>query len=184
MTRLSLALLVAGLALPLGPAHAQDQSPQPSTPMPAPSSPSAPAQATPKPAQAPTEPGTGDGRYTFHRLDDSFVRLDTRTGQVSACRRGDAGWACQAVPDERSALESEIGRLQADNAALKAELLARGLPLPGGVKANPPSAKGPDVARTPSDAQIDNAMAVLERVWRRMVEIMANTQRELQQPKN
>ena len=35
------------------------------------------------------------------------------------------------VPDERSALETEIARLQGENATLKKELLARGLPLPG-----------------------------------------------------
>ena len=87
-------------------------------------------------------PGADDGRYTFHRVQDSFVRLDGRTGQVSVCGREAAGWACRAVPDERTALEEAIGRLQGDNAALKKELLARGLPLPSGVKADPPARQG------------------------------------------
>ena len=78
-------------------------------------------------AQARRRPAADDGRYTFHRVDDSFVRLDGRTGQVSVCGREATGWACQAVPDERAALEETIGRLQGDNAALKKELLARGL---------------------------------------------------------
>jgi len=34
------------------------------------------------------------------------------------------------VPDERSALETEIARLQDENATLKKEPLARGLPVP------------------------------------------------------
>ena len=42
-------------------------------------------------------------------------------------------WSCKVVPDERAALESEIARLQRDNAALKKSLLARGIELPSGV---------------------------------------------------
>ena len=60
------------------------------------------------------------------------------------CGREATGWACRAVPDERTALEEAIGRLQGDNAALKKELLARGLPLPGGVRADAPPAKSGD----------------------------------------
>ena len=44
-----------------------------------------------------------------------MLRLDTRTGQVSLCAKQSAGWACNAVPDERNALENEITRLQREN---------------------------------------------------------------------
>ena len=101
MTRLTLAVLAAGFVL-TGAASAQDVS-----------------QSAP--------PGADDSRYTFHRVGDSFVRLDGRTGYVSVCGREASGWACRTVPDERAALEETIGRLQGDNAALKKELLARGL---------------------------------------------------------
>ena len=80
-------------------------------------------------------------RYTFNRADDGYLRLDGRTGQVSICTRRPVGWACQAVPDERTALEAEIARLQGENVALKKELIARNLPLPGTVKPEPPAAK-------------------------------------------
>ena len=102
MVRIAFALLAAGLALG-APVLAQDAA-----------------------------PGPDDGRFAFHRVQDGFLRLDTRTGQVSMCARQTAGWACRAVADERAVLESEIARLQADNAALKKEMLARGLPLPNG----------------------------------------------------
>src|SRR5262245_66484441 len=81
----------------------------------------------------PSSPESGDARFTFHRADDGYLRLDGRSGQVSMCNRRTSGWQCQLVPDERAALEAEISRLQSDNAALKKELLARNLPLPSGM---------------------------------------------------
>ena len=68
-----------------------------------------------------------------------MLRLDTRTGAVSICAKKDAGWACNTVPDERQALESEIDRLQRENGALKKDMLARGLPLPGTVAGSSPA---------------------------------------------
>jgi hypothetical protein len=64
-------------------------------------------------AQTPT-PDNENGRYSFSSVADGVLRLDTRTGQVSQCSRSDAGWVCKAVPDERSALETEIARLQGE----------------------------------------------------------------------
>ena len=70
-------------------------------------------------------PDSENGRYALSPVADGVLRLDTRTGAVSTCTNGGAGWACYAVPDERAALDAEIGRLQADNERLKAELAAR-----------------------------------------------------------
>jgi hypothetical protein len=73
---------------------------------------------------APVE--SDDSRYTFNQVDEGYLRLDGRTGQVSICTRRTVGWACQAVADERTALEAEIARLQAENVVLKKELLTEG----------------------------------------------------------
>ena len=75
-------------------------------------------------------PDSGGGRYTFSKVAEGLLRLDTQTGEVSVCSQRTVGWACQAVPEDRAVLESEIARLRKNNAALKKELLARGLPLP------------------------------------------------------
>src|SRR5262249_53515528 len=76
-------------------------------------------------------PDIENGRYSLYPVADGVLRLDTRTGQISQCSRSDVGWACRVVPDERAALETEIARLQGENATLKKELLGRGLPIPG-----------------------------------------------------
>jgi hypothetical protein len=107
-------------------------------------------------------PDSGNGRYSFHPVADGVLRLDTRTGQVSECSRSDAGWACKLVPDERSALEIEIARLQNENEKLKKELLAHGPPTPG--------APGPEL-KLPSDADVDKVISYLENVWRRLIEM-------------
>ncbi len=59
---------------------------------------------------------TENGRYALSTTPDGLVvRLDTRSGAVSTCSDRGNGWACVATPDERAALDLEIGRLQAEN---------------------------------------------------------------------
>jgi hypothetical protein len=120
-----------------------------------------------------------DGRFTFHRADGNYLRLDGRSGQVSTCMRRSAGWQCQTAPDERAALEAEIARLQTDNASLKKELLSRNLPLPAGVKSDPPARREEPRAQLPSDAELNRVMAFMEKVWKRMVEMIVATQKDM-----
>src|SRR5258707_15871854 len=82
-------------------------------------------------AAAQAAPDTENGRYALSPTADGVLRLDTRTGAVSTCNNSGAGWACYAVPDERAALDAEIGRLQADNEKLKAQLAERDGAVPG-----------------------------------------------------
>jgi hypothetical protein len=122
-------------------------------------------------------PDSENGRYSFNPVADGMLRLDTRTGEVSLCARKDAGWACNSVPDERRALESEIARLQRENGALKKDMLARGLPLPGGV-ASAPSEQQRELqlkVPLPSDAEIDRVMSAFEKMWRRLVDMVQRT---------
>lgn len=131
------------------------------------------------PASAQAAPDTENGRFTFHRVDEGYLRLDSRSGQVSVCARKPVGWACHPVPDERQALEAEIARLQTDNGVLKKELLARNIPLPGGVKTDSPQVRLPEVElKLPSDADVERALNFLERTWRRLAEKLSAIQRD------
>ena len=114
-----------------------------------------------------------DSRYTFNQADEGYLRLDDRTGQVSICTRRAVGWACQTVADERTALEAEIARLQAE--------LAHNLALPGTVKPGEPTPKldEPPHLQLPNDAEFNKMMAFLEKVWRRLVAMIVTLQKDM-----
>jgi hypothetical protein len=123
---------------------------------------------------------TDDSRYQFNRVEDGFLRLDLKTGQVSLCSRRTVGWSCVAVPDDRAAFDSEIARLQSENVALKKAMLDRGLPLPGGVTSDAPAARGGDSnLKLPNSADVDRMMSAVERVWRRLVEMLMSLQKDI-----
>src|SRR5580704_6613219 len=143
-------------------------------------------------AAAQAMPDTENGRYTLSPVADGVLRLDTRTGAVSTCNNNGTGWACYAVPDERAALDAEIGRLQADNEKLKAQLAEREPTITGKIdepmpktdslkKAEP---KVGDSARKieiplPNDRDMDRMMAFLEQAWRRLVEMANRMQKDV-----
>jgi hypothetical protein len=139
-------------------------------------------------------------RFAYHKIDDGYLRLDLRSGEVATCRPHPGGWTCTLAAEERTALESEIARLQRDNALLKNALLEHSLPLPtpGNETARAPAGSTdpgvPPVAeatppRPPApippqadarEPQIERAIAMMERWWRRVVELAATIQHDLQ----
>ena len=144
-------------------------------------------------------PESENGRYTLSTTPDGALRLDTRTGAVSTCSNSSAGWACYTVPDERAAMDVEIGRLQADvdrlqaeNERLKADLAAREPTVSGKIEEPLPKSdslkKGePKVAESerkieiplPSDRDMDRMMSFLEQAWRRLIEMANRVQRDI-----
>jgi hypothetical protein len=141
------------------------------------------------PALAAETPDTENGRYALQPSGDGMVRLDTRTGTISNCSNSASGWACYAVPDERAALDAEIGRLQAENEKLKAQLAAREqATVPGKIEeALPKSDKAPGAADgqrkieipLPSDQDMDRVMSFLERAWRRLIDMANRVQKDV-----
>jgi hypothetical protein len=143
-------------------------------------------------AVAESMPDTENGRYALSAVNDGVIRLDTRTGAVSTCSNGGNGWACYAVPDERAALDAEIGRLQADNEKLKAQLAAREPTVTGKIdeplpktdslkKPEPKIAEGERKIEIPlpSDRDMDRMMSFLEQAWRRLVEMANRMQKDV-----
>jgi hypothetical protein len=141
---------------------------------------------------------TSNPRFAYHKIDDGYLRLDLRSGEVATCRPHSGGWTCALAAEERTALENEIARLQRDNALLKNMLLEHGVALPSAPSADtavPPVAVAPEAAppRPPGSipppqadagehrqAEIDRVIATMEHWWRRVVELVATIQRDLQ----
>ncbi len=130
------------------------------------------------PAAQGQTPETEDNRYQFNRVEDGYLRLDLKSGQVSLCSRLPVGWACQAVPDDRAAYDGEIARLQGENAALKKAMLDRGLALPSGVAPDVPAARREPDLKLPSHADVDRMVTAVEKVWRRLVEMLMSMQKD------
>ncbi|MCP4619782.1 MAG: hypothetical protein GY844_25490 [Bradyrhizobium sp.] len=144
-------------------------------------------------ALAQAKPDTENGRYTLSPTGDGGVlRLDTKTGTVSTCTNSGAGWACYAVPDERAAMDTEIGRLQAENEKLKAQLAERdgavagksedAMPKSDSLRKNEPKAAEGErkiEIPLPSDRDMDRMMSFLERAWRRLIEMANRIQKDV-----
>jgi hypothetical protein len=116
--------------------------------------------AIPALAQQSADPATTEnGRYSMTPVQDGFLRLDTRTGAVAMCRLVNSAPECRLAAEERAAMESEIGRLQAENKQLRLKAP------PGPSAAAPPS-------NLPSEQDMDRALSFAERFMRRMMRIM------------
>jgi hypothetical protein len=143
---------------------------------------------------------TTNPRFAYHKVDDGYLRLDLRSGEVATCRPLPGGWTCTLATEERAALENEIARLQRDNALLKNALLEHGLALPsppGTDPAVPPVAAAPTPEAAPPrppapippaqadagehrQAEVERIISTMERWWRRVVELVATIQHDLQ----
>jgi hypothetical protein len=188
-------MLVPALAVLLGgalAAHAED------TPPPAAAAPVRIIDATPAPpAAAKTDPTVSaappvstpdktaprrpqDGarnHFSFVRVDDGFLRFDLETGQAAYCNSHKDGWGCQAVPENRSALEREVQSLKDQVAALKQQVEELRQPPPPPRPPAPipppatpaPPAQGDIMHDAPGRADMDRAKAVLQDVWQRLV---------------
>jgi hypothetical protein len=118
------------------------------------------------------------GRYTMTPTPDGVLKLDTRTGAVSLCKRSQGAWSCASVDNNESELLARIERLERENERLRARLReARKRPLP-------PLAEGKKEGgklELPSEEDVDKAMDFVERLLKRfkgMVEDLKKNNKE------
>ncbi|MEH2511813.1 hypothetical protein V1291_003167 [Nitrobacteraceae bacterium AZCC 1564] len=135
-------------------------------------------------------PDTENGRFALSPVPEGFLRLDTRTGAISTCSSVKGNWVCRAVPDERAALDTEIGRLQADNKKLKEQLAQRDT-VTGKTDAplgkedrkdlDSKSAQGPSdkKAERPLSAEHEKLLALIDRVWDQLIDMAVRLQKKL-----
>lgn len=61
-------------------------------------------------------------RYRLEKTPDGYVRMDTRTGEMSVCQEKWGELVCKMAADERTAVQDEIERLQTEMKALEDRL--------------------------------------------------------------
>lgn len=139
-------------------------------------------------AAAPRAAGADQpGRYAMSPAEGGgFVRLDTQTGAMTLCRPERSELTCKPVSGDDTAQRQELDRLRSENKALTAEIRRlEELLLPperGGGSGNsnrgsesrPPASEGtkPPGFPIPTEQDIDRAMDVLSRMWKRFQERM------------
>lgn len=140
------------------------------------------------PAAAQTRGDAREGpRFAMQPVEGGLMKLDTRSGALAFCSVKSGAWVCEAVPEDRAALEAEIGRLQGRIAALEKGSAGTGT---GGVPdimappeaarpgdtppLSPPAASPPAENALPPEAEkrLDQAMDMAERVFRRFFEMV------------
>jgi len=195
---LAIAALFACAGLPAL-AQQEPPAPPPAVQVAPPKTDEAPAGVQAAPPKAKDAPAAADkapqaSRFSFNRVDDGFLRLDNQTGQIAYCSAHTVGWACQAVPEDRAALDKEISRLKDEVANLKAQLaLVREPPPPrppAGLSPAPPppmADQGQDHGNQDSANQdsaklredLERARLAFENAWRRLVEMIVNLQKDM-----
>ena len=129
-------------------------------------------------APAPAQDAPVPSRYSFNRVGDGFVRLDNVSGQVALCSPHTVGWACEAVAEDRAALEKEIARLQDEVAGLEKEVASLREPPPPRPPADlTPQSKNDNARQLRED--VGRARVAIENAWRRLVEMIVAFQQDM-----
>lgn len=125
------------------------------------------------------EPRNEVGRYSMHKTDDGFIRLDTLTGAVSICGKADAGWSCRPMPDEARKLKSEIESLrQRYHDLARRFAAATGRPPPP--QSDQPNNERPEpkAFRLPSEQEVDKALDYFESMLKKFQDRLKRLERE------
>ena len=154
---------------------------------------------------APQEPAASSpqssiaSHYSFNRVDNGFIRLDSTNGEIAYCSAQAVGWICQTVPIDRASsatgsedaqkgvtflkgLEEKLDRLQGEVASLKKEIAALREPPPPRPPADlsPQTGNGPDITiKLPTQEDVARAREFLEETWRRLVEMFGTVRKDI-----
>jgi hypothetical protein len=125
-----------------------------------------------------TEPVQQTGRYTLVVVDDGFIRLDTQSGEIARCTGDPDKLTCRLAADERLAYIGEIERLESRIDALEERVAA--------LEARPESRRGRKFGQRrdfglPSDEEIDEALDMTDKVFRRFFGMVQDLKRDLEE---
>lgn len=109
-----------------------------------------------------------EGRFRLEKTPDGYVRMDTKTGEMSLCEMRGGQLVCKLAADERSALQDELDRLSARLAAIE-ERLAK-------IESNP-IVKPENLL--PSEEEFQRSLGFMEQFFRKFMGIVKDMDKEL-----
>jgi hypothetical protein len=109
-------------------------------------------------------------RYRLEKTDAGYIRMDTKTGEVSTCEQTTGQLVCRIAADERAALQDEIERLQAKIDALDQRVTK--------LEAQPSIPR----VLVPSDEEVDKSLDIMEKFFHRFMGIMKGLENNEAQP--
>jgi len=127
-------------------------------------------------------PDSEAGRNILKKVEDGFLRVERESGATSLCRQRDARWVCEAVADDRVALEEEVDRLVRENGELAREI--------GRLKERIARLEGGSVSRSddeqplfdvPTNKDVDRAMESFDKMMRRLLDTMKELREDYDQ---
>lgn len=105
----------------------------------------------------PTGAAAQEDRYTLERTEDGYVRMDTRTGQMSICSERAGQLVCRLAVDDRDALQDDLEALQSRLTAVENRLSAL---------------EGVPAAGLPSEDEFEQGLSYMERFFRRFMDMV------------
>ena len=109
-------------------------------------------------------------RYTLEKTPDGYVRMDSRTGEMSICTEQSGQLVCKLAADERSAFQDELDRIIGRLDEVEKRLAA--------VEREP---SAPD-AGLPTEEQFEQTLTFMERFFRRFIDVAKDIDKHLNAP--
>lgn len=116
-------------------------------------------------------------RYRLEKTPNGYVRMDTRTGEMSVCQEKWGELVCRMAADERTAVQDEIERLQSDIKTLE-DRVAAVKALEGRVAKLENSMTAKIEQSLPTEEDFNKTMSYMERFFRRFMDIARDLDRE------
>lgn len=120
------------------------------------------------------------GRYTMTPIDDGFVRLDTRTGEMAVCKQSGGQLTCEPMEDQAKEQQEQLAQLRKENEELQQEVkrLELMLNMPGQNETEPPTSN----FTLPTEKQVDEALDYFENIMRNIKERLERLEKGTGEP--
>ena len=120
-------------------------------------------------------------RYRLEKTPNGYVRMDTRTGEMSICQEKWGELVCRMAADERTAVQDEMERLQTELKALD-DQLATVKALEDRVAKLENSVTAKIEQSLPTEEDFNKTMSYMERFFRSFMGIVRDFEDENSKP--